>query len=70
MVHPDLPARRLLRPRVHTGFFTSWRCNGLNVRVLDYLRQLLDSGEVDREAALIYVTGHSLGSFLNFGSLQ
>ena len=48
-------------PKVHVGFYNSWLCNGLNLRVLARLSELLDSGEVDRDSATIYVTGHSLG---------
>ena len=35
---------------------------GLDVRILASLRELLDSGQVDRHAATVYITGHSLGA--------
>ena len=46
---------------MHAGFLNSWRCNGLSLAVLAYLKGLLDSGEVARDAVTIFVTGHSLG---------
>ncbi len=34
----------------------------MDERIVASLRELLDSGQVDRHAATVYVTGHSLGA--------
>jgi hypothetical protein len=60
--HPLLPGGWWRRPRVHAGFLSSWTSCGLDQHILAILRELLESGQVDRSAVTVYVTGHSLGA--------
>ena len=61
--HPLLPGRGCWqRPRVHLGFLRCFTSCGLDQRILTSLRELLDSGQVERQAVTVYVTGHSLGA--------
>jgi len=50
------------RSRVHHGFLRCWTSSGMDEQIMASLRELLDSGQVDRHAATVYVTGHSLGA--------
>ena len=41
----------------------------MDVKLLSFLRELLDSGQVDRHAATVFVTGHSLGALAAEGRM-
>ena len=46
---------------VHSGFLACWNANGLNLRVLDRVRDILHTPGADLENMRILLTGHSLG---------
>ncbi|KAK9788444.1 hypothetical protein WJX73_010754 [Symbiochloris irregularis] len=48
---------------VHTGYYEAWMSKGLNQQVLNFLKELFQSGAV-RPSARISLTGHSLGGAL------
>ncbi|KAK9788600.1 hypothetical protein WJX73_000156 [Symbiochloris irregularis] len=50
-------------PLVHTGFYSAWVSKGLDRQVLTHLKDLYDTGAVQRDAK-VSVTGHSLGGAL------
>ena len=60
--HPLLPGNRWRRAKVHSGFLRCWTSCGLDRCILERLQALMDSGNVDRSAVTVYVTGHSLGT--------
>ncbi|KAL3155626.1 hypothetical protein ABBQ38_010824 [Trebouxia sp. C0009 RCD-2024] len=53
-------------PRVHAGFLRCWQAGGLNTKVLEHVKhlvQLFQCADV-KQNLKIYVTGHSLGGAL------
>ncbi|KAK9810817.1 hypothetical protein WJX73_009654 [Symbiochloris irregularis] len=52
-----------LKPSVHFGFYRAWTNGGLNVKVINCIRELWASGAMHRDAK-VYITGHSLGGAL------
>ena len=58
-VHPPTRGKRLAftRPYVHSGFMRSWASNGLNTRVVERVRQLLQDAQSEGRAVKLYVTG-------------
>ena len=58
--HPPRRKYRGRTPRVHQGFLSTWRANGIRERVLAHIGALLESAE-DRGAVRVLCTGHSLG---------
>ncbi|KAK9788602.1 hypothetical protein WJX73_002360 [Symbiochloris irregularis] len=50
-------------PLVHTGFYSAWVSKGLDRQVITHLKELYDTGAVQRDAQ-IRITGHSLGGAL------
>ena len=59
MPHPPKRGSSWLgtRPRVHLGFLRSWRTNGLNERVLEHIRELVDGQQMDIGLVNVYITG-------------
>jgi hypothetical protein len=57
-VHPPSRGSCWRRPLVHEGFLKSWHTNGLAERVIDRVRSILKSSEVDVAEARVIVTGN------------
>ncbi len=62
MVHPPARGNPWLgrRPRVHAGFLRSWRCSGLNDRVLEHVRSLVAEQQMDVGLVHVLMTGTAL----------
>jgi predicted lipase len=58
VAHPPHASHHGRQCRVHRGFLATWTANGIDTRVLDFVRNLLASGEVRPK---VLVCGHSLG---------
>ena len=59
MPHPPRRGNPWLqtRPRVHAGFLKSWRANGLNQRILEHIRDLVEEKHMDIGLVKVFITG-------------
>ena len=55
------------RPKIHTGFDKAWRNNGLNEKVLDKIRELFLTKQIDKDEVEFVVTGklRSVADFIS-----
>ncbi|BDA51092.1 probable phospholipase A1-Igamma1, chloroplastic at C-terminar half [Coccomyxa sp. Obi] len=64
VVHPPKRGRWGCRPLVHVGFLKSWTANGLDIRVISRIKEIIQAPEFNPTMAYVGVTGHSLGGAL------
>jgi predicted lipase len=58
--HPPKRKYRGRTPRVHSGFLATWLANGINLRVIQHVKALVDSAQ-NRSSVRVITCGHSLG---------
>jgi hypothetical protein len=64
-VHLPKRGSRWQQPKVHIGFYKSWRKNNLYLRVKQRIITILNSQDVDKHNVKLYVTGaRSPGHFV------
>lgn len=60
LAHPPVRGMRFVsRPMVHRGFLQAWLEGGLNVTLMDKLREIVDASKVDMSQMRIVLTGQS-----------
>ena len=47
------------RPYVHQGFLKTWHANGLNVKVLSRVKEIVEALRDEGRAVHLYITGES-----------
>ncbi|KAK9902208.1 hypothetical protein WJX75_007799 [Coccomyxa subellipsoidea] len=63
-VHPPKRGRWGRRPLVHVGFLKSWTQNGLDIRLIARIREIIQGPDFSPTDAFVAITGHSLGGAL------
>ena len=58
-VHPPKRGRWDGRPLVHMGFLRSWTSNGLDIRVISRIREIIQRPSFNAAEATVAVTGES-----------
>lgn len=53
------------RPKIHSGFDRAWRNNGLNERVINKLKELFVTNQIDRDNYRFYISGACVDTYNN-----